>query len=400
MSTTTRGDRRLLILIGSVAVVLIAGVGFFAPSSADHDPTPTTYNNGPAGAKVAYLMLKALGRNTSRWERPLSELDQVDASKTTLILADPSIRMKSEKVDEAQMKRFLEHGGRVLATDAEGATLLPEGRAKQPSILDRGLCYSVPEGPGELAHVGELEIAEGVQWAGTGAAVVEQRCGSDAVVVRYAVGKGEAIWWASSMPLSNAGLKNDTSLKLLLASIGDGRDVIFDESLHGSGGSLGDELRGLPLWWLALQALIVIVLVILSFSRRRGPTRMPVTLPRSSPVEFAESMGDLYAKAGATTAATDAARRRLLRMLVREAGVPQSVVHEGSAAIAEFLSERLGGDWKRLAEHLDDAAEATDVQLSAHSALTLVKAMNDDAEEVRAKLRPRVKAVKEAPAAG
>jgi hypothetical protein len=115
-------------------------------------------------------------------------------------------------------------------------------------------------------------------------------------------------------------LKQDADLRLLRASLGDGRDVVFDESLHGGARTMWDAAKGLPLYWLSAQGILLIVLMVLSISRRRGPLRMPVTLPRSSPVEFATSMGDLYEKAGATSAATEAARRRLLRVLSREAG--------------------------------------------------------------------------------
>jgi hypothetical protein len=98
--------------------------------------------------------------------------------------------------------------------------------------------------------------------------------------------------------------------------------------------SLWDSAKGLPLRWLAWQTALLLLLLVLSFSRRRGPVRSPVLLPRSSPVEFAESMGDLYAKGGATSAATDAARRSLLRVLVREAGLSQAVVEDSPEAIA------------------------------------------------------------------
>ena len=60
-----------------------------------------------------------------------------------------------------------------------------------------GTVPTTPEGPGELARAGSVEMVEGAQWSSDGARFeVEQRCGADAVVVRYAVGKGEAVWWA------------------------------------------------------------------------------------------------------------------------------------------------------------------------------------------------------------
>ena len=100
-------------------------------------------------------------------------------------------------------------------------------------------------------------------------------------------------------------------------------------------------------------------------------------------------MGDLYEKAAATSAATEAAKRRLLRVLTREAGVAQATVDEGPEAIAEALHERLGGDWSRVSDHLREVRTAQHGAIAMHSALALVRALSEDAKNVRAKLEPR-----------
>jgi hypothetical protein len=178
-------------------------------------------------------------------------------------------------------------------------------------------------------------------------------------------------------------------LRLLLATIGDGRDVVFDESVHGATKTMWDAAKGLPLGWLLLQTTLLFLLLIVSFSRRRGPVRLPVVLPRSSPVEFATSMGDLYEKAAASSAATEAAKRRLLRIVMREAGVAQGTVEEGPEAIAEALQVRLGGDWSGVRDHLREAKRAQQETIAMRSALALVRALSEDAKRVRASLEPR-----------
>ena len=389
-----KSDRKVLLAVTGSVLVLLVVMGVLAPASGDNDPRPSTLNSGSDGAKAAYLLLEAMGRAPKRWEKPLDELEDVDAKNATLVLAEPQYAPDSVKVLAAQVKRFLERGGRVLATGPQGGALLPDSDLKPPSTLMEGLCYTTPEGPGELARAGEVELEEQARWVAEGPRFrTEQRCGGDAVVVRYAVeggAKGEVIWWTSAMPLTNAGLRKDANLKLLLASLGDGREVIFDEAMQVPGESVWEVLKGLPLLWVSLQAVLVALLLVFSFSRRRGPVRAPVSLPRSSPVEFAESMGDLYEKAGATHAATEAARRRLLRVLTREAGLSQATVLEGPEAIAKTLQQRLGGDWSRLAKHLEDAAASAGEEISAGSALALVRAMSEDAEEIRLKISPPV----------
>jgi hypothetical protein len=388
-------DKRLLLILSAVMLVLIVGVSVLAPQSAADDPQPTTYNSGPQGAKAAYLLFQRLGRTSSRWERPIAELRDVDASTTTLVLAEPLYAATDQKELAAEVKVFLERGGRVLATGDAGAPLLPEGSVKAAGMFEPGLCYTTPEGPGPLARAGQVEMANRGQWGSEAARFrVEQRCGGDAVVVSYAVGKGEAVWWSSATPLTNAELKQDGDLRLLLASVGEGRNVVFDESLHKETASLWDAAKGLPLKWLAWQTAALFVLLVLSFSRRRGPVRLPVRLPRSSPVEFAESMGDLYEKGGATSAATEAAKRRLLRVITHDAGVAQTAVALGPDAIAEALRERVGGDWSKLAEHLRAAEEARQTEISPRSALVLVQALSEDAEAGAERLRRRRCALK------
>ena len=387
-------DRKLLWGVCGVMLALIVVMAVVRPAQSPEDPRPTTTNTGPQGAKAAFVVLQRLGRTTSQGNQPLAEfndgMDDAQAARTTLVLAAPEYDQTELPRLRKELERFLNRGGRVLATGPSGAALLPGGETKAPGMVQAPLCHTTPEGAGELARVGSVEMVEGAQWSDDAAKFeVEQRCGDEAAVVRYAVGKGEAIWWASAGPLENDELKNDADLKLLLASVEAGREVVFDESLHGAVKTIWDAAKGLPLKWLMLQAALLFVLLVVSFSRRRGPVRSPVRLPRSSPVEFATSMGDLYEKAAASSAATEAARRRLLRVLTREAGVAQGTIEEGPDAIAEALRVRLGGDWSLVSEHLQEAKRAEHEVIAMRSALALVRALSEDAKRVRTRLAAR-----------
>ena len=158
-------DRKLLLILCGVMLVLIVGVSFVAPQSAENDPRPTITNTGPMGAKAAYLMLEEMGRNVSGWNHSVAELNDslsdAEVSRTTLILAAPEFDATEQKELEAQVKAFLERGGRVLATGPSGTLLLPNGEVKDPGMLQGGLCHTTPEGPGPLAAVGSVEMVEG-----------------------------------------------------------------------------------------------------------------------------------------------------------------------------------------------------------------------------------------------
>jgi hypothetical protein len=373
-------DRRIVLGILSVMVVLIVLFSIFSPANDDTDLSPTTYNSGSAGTKAIYLALGELGYRAERWELPPEDFRNVDAAKSTLILAGPNFPSENAKQVRTEIIDFLSRGGRVLATGKEGALFLPDAKTGAPARFYQKLCFTTPEGQGALAQAGKVSLADDVRWTALEPKFrVSQLCGDDAVVVSYKYGAGEAIWWSSQRPLTNRGLKEDASLKLVLASVGGAdRRVLFDEYFHGERASLWDTAKGLPIWQVAWQCAAVAVLLVLSFGRRNGPLRFPVRLPRSSPLEFAESMGRLYRKAGATQAAIDNARRRLLKFLEDQCGVPREVLRSTPQAIVEAVEERLGGRWSTLGEHLRQAAETEHKAATLASTLELVKALDRD----------------------
>lgn len=387
--TRTTTDRNLLlILVGSMLLIFI-GVSVLARTTEDNDMRPSVENTGAAGTKAAYLALQELGIKVTRLDSPLSKLSNYKPENTTLLLLEPTLSMEDRKEDAAEVKSFLERGGRVLLTGGHWASLLPGGQVQAPGSFAPKLCYSTPEGPGELARVGETEMRFGGGWQAAGPQFrIEQRCGNQPIVVRFPVGKGEAIWWTSSTPITNAGLRTENNLKLVLASLGSNREVVFDEYVQNAHGSKENLFAGLPRWSLLAQFAAAFALLVFSFSRRKGPMRLPVELPRSSPVEFATSMGDLYEKGGATLAATDAAKRRLVRVLHRDAGITRTALDEGPNAVADGLQIRFGGNWDDLAKHLRSADAARSEPLNAKSALALVKAMREDELRVQRALRP------------
>jgi hypothetical protein len=402
-------DRRIVLTVLGVILVLVVTISIVAPAAGDNDPNPTTYNSGAMGAKAAYLLISDIGYSAQRWDSPPDRLAQLDAARTTLILANPNYAHDDEKRLQSLIAAFLARGGRVLATDATGAFLLPGGRAARPSSLLNAVCRTTPqtfanEPPDPLALTGRVTVPEIARWdpavtfvrdpAGRSNPVtVSQRCGDDAAVVSFNYGSGRAIWWTSPMPLTNLGLREDPSLKLLLASLppptqpAANATILFDEFFHGDRPTLWQTARGLPIYQLLAQCALVAVLLVLSFGRRNGPLRMPVRVPRTSPIEFAESMGRLYRSARATSAATDAARRRLLHFLTERCGVSREVLRTGPDAIVETLRTRFGGDWSRLGQHLTQAADAEFTVLAPRSALALVRALDQDRLDLAAAAR-------------
>ena len=271
-------DRRIVLWILGAMVAVIIVFSMFAPANDDSDSSPTTYNSGSEGIKAAYLVLGRLGYAAERWESAPEELKNVDAAKTTLILADPNLPTENAKDVQAKIADFLSRGGRVLATGREGAYFFPMRRQMRRQGCISHFALRLRRGrAGWHARVRCLS-GDYARWTALEPRFrVSQLCGEDAVVVSYKHGAGEAIWWSSDRPLTNRGLKEDASLKLVLASMGGAdRRVFFDEYFHGTRASLWDTTKGLPLRQIAWQCAVVAVLLVLSFGRRSGPIRLPV----------------------------------------------------------------------------------------------------------------------------
>lgn len=393
MKRQLTGDTRILIGVTlAVLAVIIAGA-FFAPAREDDDPTPSTDNSGAQGAKVAWLLLSQLGYRTERWDRPASDLNEVDAQHATLILAaaQPSVTQK----EKAGIAEFLNRGGQILATGAASAAMLPESHVAPPNHIYTDLCYTSPQGLSSLARAGRIGMPIPVRWNSDNPGIrVDQACGDDALVVHYAVGKGEVIWWSSSAPLSNRGLKDDANLRLLLASVGSrgdkgqpGRFILFDEYIHGARTDLWSTSAGTPVTALGWQLAAIAALLVFSFGRRNGPLRTLVRAPRTSPLEFAESMGDLYRKAGAVNVATGCAERRLIHFLESEGGIPRETLRSSPENIAEAVAQRFHYASPGFTADLMAAQQAEFAKYSARSGLELVKRIDGHIAKLAAIIR-------------
>ena len=274
----------------------------------------------------------------------------------------------------------MDRGGRVLATGFRGAYFLPEGRTSDPTQFLNGLCNTAAEGNSIYAQVGSIATYDSAPWGSLEPTVqIDQRCGNDAVVVhRPFPNGGEMIWWSAAEPLTNRGLGQNSDLHLLLAAIGPAsgphaRQVLFDEFYHGAQASPSDYLRGLPLRSLLVQVTLLFILLLFSFSRRSGPVREPVSMPRTSPIEFAQNMGALYERAGATQPATEAARRRMLQFLSVTCGLPADVLLGKPEEISGMVERRFNIDAVAFQHALEQSESARYDRLRPREALLVVR---------------------------
>jgi hypothetical protein len=147
-------------------------------------------------------------------------------------------------------------------------------------------------------------------------------------------------WWASATPLTNLGITRDGNLQLFLNGVSDedGQplEVYWDEYFHGRHGSLWSYVRQTPVFWGLLQACCLVLAALFSFSRRSGPVAAPPTVSRLSPLEFVDTMGSLYQRAGAASIAVDTSYRHLRLELARRLRLPTNATN---AALARGRTE-------------------------------------------------------------
>jgi hypothetical protein len=372
------GDLTVVLIAGvaMAALVVVAGTGA-APAAPAIDGS--SYSTGRAGAKAAFLALEQLGYDVERSFEPVASITG-DPSRLTLVIASPMLPPSEQ--DKRALRTFMEAGGRVLVTGVVGADFLAGTVTAPGPDSDRE-----PESFGRIAEGPLTADAATITMSpdAGGATLPDAYEGaygdpSNAVVRSAPIGAGLAVWWAGATPLTNGAIATADNLPLFLNSVGEApRRVLWDEHYHGHSRSLWSYFVATPLPWAGVQLLLIGAASILTFSRRPGPVRGIVVDPRTSPMEFVETMGSLYERAGAARAAVDTARNRLVRLLASAAGIAPDAPDQQIAAAAarragidrEAVLEVLEASRRELAHPADGLRLVQRIQAMAHKVVKL-----------------------------
>lgn len=373
-------DRRLLIIFGGVFLAIVTIAAILGPSPASQSPGfVSSYSPASDGSKAAFLLLKDLGYHVERWELPPPELPP-EAAHTLLVLAEPFLPSSAEEKEAVHL--FVYRGGRVLAIGAAAAAMVPEGGALDldQNPMEWKTYHAVLPGP-FTRGAPEIQMSPKSRWQMAHASHVPVYAeGRDTTVVTYYSGKGQVLWWGAATPLTNSGIKLSGNLDLFLNSIGDPAKVriLWDEYYHGQRGTLSSYLAKTPVPWAFLQLGLVALAVLLTSARRSGPLRAPALDVRQSPLEFVETLGDLYHRGHAGAAAASIAYQHFQSLLTRCLGLP------GNASIArlyEAARGRLGWTQPGLYQALQTAERSARIpDLSDEDALRVVQSLEHYAE--------------------
>jgi hypothetical protein len=334
-----RDDRLLLAVAGLILLAAtVASVLLSPPTESGPRGIPSSYATGSEGAKGAYLLLEELGYKEERWALPPTQLPE-KADQTVLILAEPFFPASGE--ERMALREFIRRGGRVIATGKQAAVLL---QLYSVSFLDsmpplEGKEFS-PRLAGPISRqAGTVLLEASLRWKKSAPEDLEYYGDEEGgVVVRSALGAGAIVWWADSFPLTNYGITQASNLNLLLNSLGraDTVRVLWDEYYHGERADLWSYLRKTPLPWALLQVALLALAVLCTYSRRSGPIFAPVAPSRLSPLEFVETVGDLYARQGAAHSALETALQRFRALLARSQGLAREAREDGASLGTQF----------------------------------------------------------------
>ncbi|MBZ5532119.1 MAG: DUF4350 domain-containing protein [Acidobacteriia bacterium] len=333
-----KSDRRLLMWAGLIIFPIIVALAL-APRNEEESGVPSSYSAQSRGAKAAFLLLQESGYNAERWDDPPGDL-RPDAAGTVLVMAFPFREPTPE--DKNALVGYLSRGGKILITGTTVGRFLPQAEVENEPLPSLKSKEYQPQLLTSLTRGGAVEMSPAAYWKNSSTNyLVHYADGDRPIVVSYQYGKGQVTWWGATGPLTNAGIRNSGNMALFLNSVGEAGHVhvFWDEYFHGSRGSLGSYVAATPIKYGLLQGLFVFLALLLTYSRRNGPIHPAQETSRLSPLEFVETLGGLYRRARATSAALEVPYARFRSIATRRLGLPSDVPVD---ALASAIQTRLG----------------------------------------------------------
>ena len=384
-------DRKILLIGGGLLLLMLtASVVLAPPGEGPNSPVPSTYSAQSGGAKAAYLLLSELHYSVRRWESSPTGLS-IDPKNVLFILAEP-FQPPSAKEKKA-LTSFVNEGGHVLFTGSGIRTFFSDASVSNNPPDPDWATFS-PAIPSRLAvSAHHITIQPEAYWGALDPSqlVLYGEPGT-AVVVSWKMGRGEILWWAGSTPLTNAGITKGDNLTFFLDALknwssGKPYEIYWDEYFHGQRTSLWSYVAKTSLVWGLLQMGVIAFALLFTFSRRSGPIFVLAEVSRLSPLEYVETLGGLYERAGAASSAVAVSYQRFRSLLTRQLGLPSNTPDQ---ELGQAAGERLAWKESGIGDLLQQASRASHVaKLPGGEALDLVQKLERNA--ARLTIRPTIR---------
>jgi len=365
-------QNRAVILLGLALFLVMFAVAYLSSEEEKGEGHPSSYSNLQRGAKASYLLLQQSGYPVERWDQPPQKLPE-DGHGTLLIVADPESLPRGD--ESSALSRFLLRGGTILATGFLPDSFVPKAAATfgDPRV---GGVECKPVAPTRFTRGGSISQDGPLVWDSTDGSQLVHFADEKgkAVVVSYSVGNGAVIWWASAWPLENAGIREKNNLELLLNSVAGYKRILWDEYYHAERLQVASHKPVRAYKWAFAQLAAIALAVVLTFSRRSGPLVPLAREPRLSPLEFVQTLGNVFRRAQSTQVAVEIAFQRLRQIAARRLGI------RGTSSALEIV-EAMTHRGIRLPEPIaqlvrDSEKAAADPALTEKAALEHVRALN------------------------
>jgi hypothetical protein len=341
------GDRKILLIGGGILFVLTLAIAILGSDPAGEGmKVPSTYSAEPGGARAAYLLLQDLHYKVSRWERSPTELPD-EPEDAVLILADPW--EPPTKEERQALEAFVEEGGLVIFTGAGIERYFPKARVNEGFRTTEWKAFSADIPSNYTANAAKIVLQTNTTWRKPAADELPLYGETESpVVVSWRMGEGRILWWAAATPLTNSGISRENNLNLFLNAVSSplggktsSLQIYWDEYFHGERTSLWSYVEKTPVAWGLVQVFILGLILVFTFSRRSGPTVLPPVVSRLAPLEFVDTLGGLYERAGAEPAVVGFVYQRFRATLSRQLRISSNVEDTELAGAVQF---RLG--WK------------------------------------------------------
>ena len=372
-------DRRLMYIAIAIVVVVLVCLAFVTPKEPETEGTPSSYSVKRRGGKAAYLLLQQSGYKVERWEKAPGDLP-VNPQNDLLIIAGPT--QYPDRDESNSLRKFVAAGGTLLVAGVWHESFAPDSHVTMGKYRI-GWAECKPALPTKISRGGVISMDRASIWDKSQSleTLVHYTYEDEPVVVSYMLGRGEVIWWASDLPLTNEGIRDKNNLNLLINSIGQNKRILWDEYFQTEAGHEIVVFPPLVKWALLGQCLLFGIMLVFTYSRRSGPVIPLVPESRLSPLEFVDTLGNLYARAGAAQVPVEIAFQRFRQLAGRRLGLYGTVSAQKLAQ--SMLVRRLvsGADFSARLQRCEDAI--SDPNLTEKEALTLVQFLNQAAKTLQ-----------------
>ncbi len=333
---TERVDRRrvwrnvawfvALVVVLNVAVTV--GSAIFEPSV--EGPAGSSFVTEADGVAGWRELLQHLGRDTVRLRERVAGAD-LDRDTVALVVIQPEAAYLDGAYADA-VERFVREGGHLVITSGNpiASRLLAESRLANGTIGDTRplLPAAETEGVDVVTFDGDLFFED----TGPGVPLLTSADGQHAALATV-VGEGRVVMISEKSAVTNRLLAVSDNAAFAVAVTG-GRNVVFDEYLHGYGLDQGASALPDNLALAAGVILVGAVVWIWAVARRLGTPEQAGRAFPPARSEFVRSLGATLARSHPDERAYGELRRHGLDLLARMSGSREAAGRQADAVAA------------------------------------------------------------------